>query len=281
MTTIVYLNGEFLPLSLACVSVMDRGFLFGDGVYEVIPVFNQKIFKPHEHLARLQKSLDAIHIPYQVNSQELTSIFIELLNHSDENSPNKAIYLQITRGSSAKRTHVFPENIQPTLFIQCFAVSGKTPEEMRQGANAVTLEDIRWDWCHIKSINLLPNVLLAERAKQANAAEAILIRNGLAYEGTSSNLFMVQNQVIITPPANGEILCGITRDWILELAHTHHLPCIEAPITKDMLFNAHEVWMTGSIKEILPIVRIDDKIIGNGQTGSTCLKIIEWYEKSK
>jgi D-alanine transaminase len=281
MSAIIYLNGEFLPLHSAHISVMDRGFLFGDGVYEVIPVFHQKMFKSQEHLQRLRRSLAAVEIPFTVDDDALNAIFTELFNRNIDTADTKAIYIQITRGAEEKRSHTFPEKASPTVFIQCFTVKTKTTAEMRQGASAITIEDIRWHWCYIKTINLLPNVLFAERAKKAGASEAILIRDGLAREGTSSNLFIVQNQVIITPPADDEILCGVTRNWILDLANTHQLPCVETPISKKMLMQADEVWMTGSIKEILPITRVDEHTIGNGQVGPLCDKMITLYEKSK
>ncbi len=281
MSTIVYLNGQFLPQEAAHISVMDRGFLFGDGVYEVVPVFKQKLFHPAAHLQRLQRSLNAVEIPFTVNEPELTAIFNELLARNTEAAGTQAIYLEITRGAEPQRSHIFPVNTQPTLFIYCFSVPTKSSAEMRQGAHAITIDDIRWQWCFIKSINLLPNVLFAQRAKQSGAAEAILIRDGMAMEGTSSNLFIVKNEVLITPPANEHILPGITRDLMLELAASNQIPYVEAPISTQALFQADEVWMTGSLKEILPIVRIDDQVIGSGKTGVLCNRMIDLYEQNK
>ena len=281
MSTIVYLNGEFLPQEAAHISVMDRGFLFGDGVYEVIPIFKDKLFHPTAHLQRLQRSLTAIEIPFTVNEQELTAIFDELRAKNPKSTASQAIYLEITRGAEQNRSHVFPAHIQPTVFIYIFNIASKNSAEMRGGANAITLDDIRWQWCYIKSLNLLPNVLFAERAKKSGAAEAILIRDGMAMEGTSSNLFIAKNQVIITPPTNEFILPGITRDLVLELAAKHQIPYVEAPISKQALFEADEVWMTGSVKEILPIIQIDEYIIGSGKTGVLCNTLIDLYEQNK
>lgn len=290
MNPIVYLNGQFIALQEAKISVMDRGFLFGDGVYEVIPIFKGKLFKPNEHLQRLKHSLAAIEIPFSVDENTLIAIFKELqsrntapvIPHKQADAiANQAIYLQITRGAEEKRSHLFPENISPTVFIQCFPVKSKTLKEVHQGAKAITVEDIRWHACYIKSINLLPNLLVAEKAKKEGAGEAIFIRNNMAQEGSSSNLFIVKNQVILTPPADHDILSGITRNWILTLLKKHKMPYVEAPITKNMLMQADEVWMTGSIKEILPIIQIDGQKIGDGKIGPVCEKIIKLYEKSK
>lgn len=279
--SIVYLNGQFLPLEQAQISVMDRGFLFGDGVYEVIPIFNKKLLRPQQHLQRLKQSLAILEIPCELDETKFLSIIKELLLKDTQFGDTKAIYLQITRGSEGKRNHVFPEIIQPTVFIQCFEVKSKTATEMRQGATAITAEDIRWQWCYIKTINLLPNVLLAEKAKRSGAVETILIRDGLAMEGTSSNLFIVKNQVIITPPANKHILCGVTRDLMLELAAINNMPFVEGLISKTALMEADEVWVTGSVKEIVPIISIDGQPIGNGKVGLVCGKMIDLYEKNK
>lgn len=278
---IVYLNGQFMPAAQATVSVMDRGFLFGDGVYEVIPIFNGHFFRPHQHLHRLQKSLDAIQLSYDVDETKFMAMFQELLAHNKQNGEHQFIYIQITRGKAPVREHIFPEHPAPTLFAQCTPLPKPNPAKMENGGKAMTTEDIRWHWCFIKTIALLPNVLLAQRAKELGLDEAIWVRDGMAMEGTSSNLFIVKDDLLITPPLSEYILGGITRDLILELAKQNNIPYQEQPIPKAQLFTADEVWMTGSTKEVLPITEIEGKTIGSGKPGPLWRKMKQWYENFK
>lgn len=278
---IVYLNGELIPLERAQISVMDRGFLFGDGVYEVIPVFNGHLFRPIPHLQRLQRSLDAIQLPYSVDIDALIKLFDDLLKKNSAQGLNQYIYIQVTRGVIAERVHIFPEEMKPTVFAQCAPFKPQTFEELNAGASAITLEDIRWKWCYVKAITLLPNVLYSEKAKQAGAKEAILIRNGMALEGTSSNLFIAKNGVLITPPLSPSILGGITRDFILEVLQHQKIPYREANISEAELRQADEIWITSSIKEVLPITRLDNQPVGDGKTGPLWHKIIKLYQHYK
>jgi len=231
-TRIVFLNGEYLPLHQAKISVMDRSFLFGDGVYEVIPLFNKKLFRPHPHLKRLAESLRAIKINFDIDETAFINIFEQLIQRNPEFGDNQVFYIQISRGADEVRNHLFPENVEPTVFIQNAPIPPMNITELSQGAAAITVDDIRWQWCYIKSINLLPNVLFAQQAKEAGAKEAILIRDGMALEGSSSNLFIVKNGILITPPATQQILCGITRNYILELATQAQIPVKEEAISK-------------------------------------------------
>jgi D-alanine transaminase len=278
---VVYLNGEFLPLEDAKISVMDRGFLFGDGVYEVIPVFNGVLFRPHSHLQRLKQSLAAIQLELLLDFDQLIEIFEELLQRNAVSRSTHSIYVQITRGAAPTRDHVFPEGVPCTVFAQCSPMKTTSIEELSLGAKAITIEDIRWQWCYIKAISLLPNVLYAQRAKEAGAKEAILIRDGKACEGSSSNLFIVKKGMLITPPVSQQILRGVTRDLILEFAHEHSIPHRENEISESELKKADEVWMTGSIKEILPITLIDNETISDGKVGSVWHKVIRIYQAYK
>jgi D-alanine transaminase len=278
---IVYLNGDFLPLSEARVSVMDRGFLFGDGVYEVIPFFNDRLFLPEEHLQRLRSSLDAISLTLDLDDQHLIFICQELMQLNPEQGANRAFYLQVTRGTYENREHNFPSPTKPTLFVQCTPFKSSSLEELSQGSSAVTMTDIRWHWCYIKTIALLPNVLCAQEAKMAGSKETILIRDGLALEGTSSNLFIVKNGTMITPPLTQQILPGVTRNLLLKLAAKHHVPYREQDISEAELLAADEVWVTGSIKELVPITKIDNRRIGNGEPGPITLKMLRLYHEFK
>ena len=214
--SVVYLNGEYLPLEEAKVSVLDRGFLFADGVYEVIPAYGGRLLRQQEHMNRLQTNLDAIRLDNPLSKGEWNEIFERLL--TDNPSEDQSIYLQVTRGVAAKRDHGFPENVTQTVFIMVNKIKAVNKEELRPGISAVTLDDIRWKACNIKSISLLGNILLRQQAHDQNAAEAILINDGKAVEGAASNVFIVKDGVIITPPTSSCLLPGITRDLILELA---------------------------------------------------------------
>ncbi len=277
----VYLNGKFLPIEQASISVMDRGFLFGDGVYEVIPIFNSQLFLPAAHLQRLKKSLAAVRIDLDIEAEKFQDIFAELLRQNATQGSTQALYLQITRGGGLTRDHLFPVDVKPTVFAQCTAVKPLTEQELRHGSQAITVQDIRWSWCYIKAIALLPNVLFAQQAKEAGAREAILLRDGMALEGSSSNLFIVKDGVIITPPANYQILGGVTRDLILELANANQMPWQIASISEAMLRQANEVWMTGSLKEILPVTYIDDKPVADGKVGPVWGKMYKLYQDRK
>ena len=226
----IYLNGEFLAPELATVSVMDRGFLFGDGVYEVIPAYGGRPFRLAGHLQRLRNSLQAIRVREPMNDAQWHAMLEELLRRNP--GEDQSIYLQVTRGVMAKRDHAFDDSLTPTIFAMVSPIAPPDPAIARAGVRAVTLNDIRWQSCHIKAITLLPNVLLRQEAIDSGAVEAILIKDGHATEGAASNLFIVRNGLLITPPKGPHLLPGITRDLILELAARHAIPYREAGIRK-------------------------------------------------
>ncbi len=259
--TKVYLNGEYLPLADAKVSVLDRGFLFGDGVYEVIPVYSGNIFRVQEHLRRLNNSLDDIRLDNPHSSEEWLTIFEPFLDKSKDQS----IYLQITRGVASKRDHAFPEQVKPTVFVMCSDI--KPFEGKFTGIKAITLDDTRWQLCNIKAITLLANILLRQEAIDEGCAEAILIKQGYVTEGAASNVFVVIDGVLMTPLNDGAILPGITRDVILELAEKQQIPCSEQVIALEALNAASEIWVTSSTREIIPVVELDGRVIGDGKPG--------------
>jgi D-alanine transaminase len=266
----VYLNGTFLPLEQACVSVTDRGFLFGDGVYEVIPAYGGRLFRLPHHLQRLQNSLDGIRLANPLSADQWESLFTELLaRNRDAAGPDndQSVYLQVTRGCAPKRDHAFPENISATVYATSSPIARPDPAIEQNGVAAVTFEDIRWQRCDIKAITLLANVLLRQRATDQGAAEAILVCDGRVIEGSSSNVFMVKNGTLITPPKSERMLPGITRDLVLELAAKHGLPCAETDIDEAMLAQADEVWITSSTREIVPVTRLNGHVIGDGRPG--------------
>jgi len=256
----VYLNGEYLPLSEAKISVLDRGFLFGDGVYEVIPAYHGSLFCFPEHIERLNKSLQAVRIDLELSEPQWRAIVQPLLIEGDA----QYIYLQISRGVAEKRDHAFPESCTPTVFAMCSPIAPFNPET---GIQAITLDDMRWELCNIKATTLLANVLLRQQAIDKQCAEAILIKQGYATEGAASNVFAVIDGVLTTPPKTDDILLGITRALILELAKENKIAIEEAPIPLAALQSASEIWMTSSTREILPVIQLDNKAVGTGKTG--------------
>ncbi len=276
----VYLNGQFLPLDRAQVSVLDRGFLLGDGIYEVIPAYAGAPFRLDEHLERLEASLAAIRLPNPHTQAEWREIITRLIQ-CQEGASDLSIYLQITRGAALKRDHAFPAQTQATVFLMATPFEPPPPEQKRQGIAAVTLDDIRWRLCNIKAITLLPNVLLRQQAIDAGAAEAILIRDGQATEGAASNLFMVRNGAIITPPKGPTLLPGITRDLVLELAQQAGLEAREAPIYLAELRSSDEVWLSSSTKEVLPVTQLDGQAVGQGHPGPLWQRMDEIYQAFK
>ena len=274
-----YLNGEFLPLSETRISVMDRGFLFGDGVYEVIPVYGGRLFRLEHHLKRLQNSLDAIRISNPLAPAEWHLMLTKLVESND--AEDQAVYLQVTRGVAEKRDHAFPADVTPTLFAMSTPMAESVDIDAIPGVSAVTLEDIRWNLCNVKAITLLPNVLLRQQAIDGGGTEAILIKNGLAIEGAASNVFIVSNGLLITPPNGPSLLPGITRDLVIELAANHAIPFREADITEQQLFNAEEIWLTSSTREISPVIQLNDRVISAGKPGPLWRRMINLYQDHK
>ncbi|GAB4361778.1 MAG: D-amino acid aminotransferase [Methylohalobius sp. ZOD2] len=270
---IVYLNGDFLPLSQAKVSVLDRGFLFGDGVYEVIPAYGGKLFRLEEHLQRLEYSLRGIRLDSPLEAPRWRHILGELVRDDGDQS----IYLQITRGTAPKRDHVFPEHIRPTVFAMATPIQTTKP----QPAKAVTCEDIRWQLCHLKTITLLANVLLRQDAVDRGCQEAILVRDGTVTEGAASNLFAVMEGTVVTPPKGPHLLPGVTRDLILELAETHGIPAAERAIPLTEFRRAEEIWYTSSTRELVPVVELDNHPVGKGTPGPIWRQMYELFQAYK
>ena len=278
----VYLNGDFLPESDACVSVLDRGFIFGDGVYEVIPAYGGNPFRLEEHLQRLNNSLDGVRITNPHNHDEWQYLIQKIIDANSEKygDTDQSVYLQITRGS-AKRDHAFPSEVSPTVLIMSNPLVGPDTALLKTGVSAITTEDIRWVYCHIKAICLLPNVLLRQKAIDAESAEAILIRDGLATEGAASNLFLVKDGEIITPPKGPLLLPGVTRDLVLDLANDNGLPNKEINFTEQDLLDADEIWLTSSTKEVLPVTTLNGKAVGTGKPGTVWETMYQLFQAYK
>ena len=276
----VFLNGEFLPLSEAHISPLDRGFLFGDGVYEVIPAYAGKLFRIEQHLDRLQNSLDGIRLTNPYSKQEWTQILTELIDQQEHN--NHSIYLQVTRGVDSKRDHSFPkDNIKPTIFIMSTELHSTPVATTHDGVCAITQADDRWQHCDIKATTLLANIVLRQQATDQGCAETLLIRDNKVIEGAASNIFIIIDNVIKTPSKGQQLLPGITRDLILEIAAQHGMDTYEGDITVDELFSADEVWISSSTKEILPVITIDGRSVGSGATGPMWEKMVQQYADYK
>lgn len=274
----IYLNGKFLPIEQAYVPVLDRGFIFGDGVYEVIPVYSRKAFRLEHHLARLQDSLNGIRLNNPHTNEEWHQLITQLIDYHD--SDDQYIYLHITRGV-AKRDHAFPINISPTIFMMSNVLLTPPEELLQKGVLAITAEDNRWGRCDIKAISLLPNVLLRQLAIDAKATETILLRDGFLTEGAASNIFIIKENKLLAPPKNHLMLPGITYDVVLELVETHAWPYVVRPIAERELRSANEILLTSSTKEIMPIVSLDGELIGDGKPGPFFYKLNQLYQHYK
>ena len=276
---VVYINGEYLPQSQATVSVLDRGFLFGDGVYEVIPVFAGKPLRLTEHLDRLQRSMHRVSLKNPLTQQEWEEIFQTLL----ESNPGgyRSIYLQVTRGAAPIRDLSLSADIEPTVFVMVNDIKPVDYAELEKGIEAITVDDFRWKACDIKSVSLIANVMIRLRANEQNVMDAIMLRGGLVTEGTASNIFVVHGGVISTPPKSDCLLPGITRDLVIELALANGLTVEERDIKQDELETADEIWLTSSTREIAPVVKLDNHVVGDGVAGECWKKIIALYQGYK
>jgi len=264
MPDIACVNGRFGPLAEAVVSVEDRGFQFGDGVYEVIRTYRGRPFAIDEHLSRFERSAQALQLSLGYTKARWIALIEEGLRRS--NLPETKIYLQITRGQ-APRDHPFPAELSPTTVLTFRELHPLDLSVRQAGVQAILLEDIRWGRCDIKSVNLLANVLARQRAKEAGVFEAILLRDGAVTEGSVSNVMVVQNGTILTAPEGPRILSGVTRAKVLELAKKEGIPVAETVVRREDLLGASEVFLTGTTVEVLPVVRVDGQAIGPAVPG--------------
>lgn len=278
--TLAYLNGEFLPPAEVRVSPMDRGFLFGDGVYEVIPVYSRRPFRLAEHLARLQASLDAIRLANPLAPDDWRAAVGRLVAAAEWD--DQSVLLQVTRGPMAVRNHAFPASVMPTVFGLVEPLMPPSAELREKGVAAVSAADFRWLRCNVKATSLLANCLLRQMAMDAGCAETIMFRDGILSEGAASNIFVVRNGVLLAPQKNHLMLAGITYDVVLELAAAHGLPTEVRDITDVEVRAADELWLTSSTKEVLPIVELDGRKVGAGGTpGPIFRKMFGWYQDFK
>jgi D-alanine transaminase len=276
---VVYINGEYLPQSQAKVSVLDRGFLFGDGVYEVIPVFSGKPLRLNKHLERLQRSMNRVLLKNPLTQEQWQEIFQTLLDSNP--GGDRSIYLQVTRGAAPVRDLSISVDVEPTVFVMVNDIKPVDFAGLENGIEAVTVDDFRWKACDIKSISLIANVMIRLRANELNVMDAVMVRDGLVTEGTASNIFVVHKGIISTPPKSDCLLPGITRDLVIELARANGFKLEERDITQDELETADEIWLTSSTREIAPVVKLDNHVIGDGLAGEYWKKIIAIYQGYK
>jgi D-alanine transaminase len=274
----VYLNGSFLPIEEARVPVLDRGFIFGDGVYELVPVYSRVPFRLDEHLARLERSLRETRIPNPHTRAQWRELIYRLVDAQP--FEDQGVYFQVTRGV-AKRDHAFPKAIEPTVFMMANPLVTPPRELVEKGATAVSAQDNRWLRCDIKSISLIGNCLLRQMSAEAGAAETILFRDGRLTEASASNVFVVRRGVILTPPKSNLLLPGITYDVVTELAQANGLPLEYRDVTEAEVRSADEVWVTSSSKEVLAIVSLDGATIGDGRPGPVFARMHRLYQEFK
>jgi len=276
---IVYLDGMFLPINQARISVLDRGFLFGDGVYEAVPVYGGHLFRLIEHLNRLDSSLSGIRCANPLSHEQWSILLSDLVARNGEG--DLSIYLQVTRGVGSNRDHAFPMGISPSVFAMATPLLPLPADKRQNGVGAILAEDIRWGRCNIKTITLLANVLLRQQAIDAGAFEAILVRDGQVTEGAASNVFVVLDGKLVTPPKGPLLLPGITRDLVLELASADGIPAREDTLAMEDLRKADEIWVTSSTKEVVPIVTLDGTPVGTGFPGLVYRRMMELYQAFK
>jgi D-alanine transaminase len=274
-------NGALVPLAEARVSVLDRGFLFADGVYEVVPAYGGRPFAMRAHLVRLARSLRELAIANPHSEAEWIELTRKLLAANASPGADSMVYLQVTRGAPEKRGHPFPDNTPPTVIGLCHALPTPGEAALKDGVAAVTRPDIRWGRCDIKSIALLPNILASQFAKEQSANETILYRDGRVTEGASSNVFAVLGTAVVTPSKGPEILAGITRDVLLEMLRAAKVPVQERRLTLTELRSADEVWLTSSTREVLPVTRLDGEPVGGRRPGPVWKKVYALFQAAK
>lgn len=275
--SLVYLNGDYVRLGDAKVSVLDRGFIFGDGIYDVVPAYNGKPFRIDGHLARLERSLAAIGISTPLQRSDWEALVSDLLQRSGRG--DCMVYIQVTRGV-AKRDHAFPANVSPTIFAMIAPFSGPDATLRSQGLKAVGMEDLRWLRCEIKSISLLGNVLAKQHAVDQGVDEVLQFREGYLTEGASCNIWVVKDGVLLAPPRSNLILEGIRYGLLEELADAAGVPFNARPISRDEVDNADELMMTSATKELLPITTYDGRPVGNGQAGPVYAALRAGYDQA-
>lgn len=275
-----YVNGQYVPLAEARVSPMDRGFLFGDGAYEVIPVYSRRAFRIDEHVARLANTLAAMRLANPHGAEEWKAIIGEIVARNPWD--DQSVYLQVTRGADTKRNHAFPgPEVAPTVFLMSEPLVTPTAEQLATGVSAASAADIRWLRCDLKTVSMLANCLLRQHAIDKGCAETVLFRDSFLTEGAASSIFVCKDGVLLVPPKSHLMLPGITYDVVLELARRHGMAHEVREVLEAEVRSADELWMTSSTKEVLPIASLDGQPVGTGQPGPMGRQMYAWYQEFK
>ncbi len=273
-----YINGEFVAPEDARISAFDRGLIFGDGIYEVVPIYGGQAFRWDEHLARLNNNLDVVGIRQPYTRQDWAKVLVGLLSRATEQ--DHYLYIQVTRGV-APRNHVFPDSAEPTVFAYVQKLAPVAESAVTQGVKVVTIPDFRWHRCDIKTTSLIANVWLRQQAKEQGAAEAVLVRDGVVTEGAATNVFAVMNGIVRTAPQGPNLLPGITRDLVVELMARHGVSYEERAFTEQQMIDAEEVWITSSTNEVMPVSRINDNVVSEGRPGPAFQRVYNLYQQYK
>jgi D-alanine transaminase len=275
---ICYLNGDYVPLATARISPLDRGFLFGDAVYEVIPVYGGRPFRCREHFDRLRRSLEGLRMTAPLSHDAWAAIGLELIGRNAAGGRDLYLYLQVSRGAEFGRNHAWPEGLAPTLFAYLSPLEPVSESLLERGVAAVTAADTRWARRDIKSTSLLANVLLKKLAQDADAFETILLEDGLLTEGSSTTVHVIRGGALHTPPNGRHILPGTTRDVVTELVARLRLPSEVGPIAEPELRSAEEIWLSFSTRGVLPVTRLDGALVGDGRPGPAFRRIYAAYD---
>ena len=274
----VFLNGQFMPIEEAKVPVLDRGFIFGDGIYEFVPVYSRAPFRLDGHLARMERSLGEVKIRNPYARAQWTEIITKLV--SLQSFADQGVYWQVTRGV-AKRDHAFPKDIEPTVFMMSNPLVTPSKAQVESGGSAVSAQDFRWHRCDIKVTSLMGNCMLRQLSAEAGGVETILFRGDKLTEASSSNVFIVKNGRIATPPKTHLILLGITLDAVFDVVARAGLAMDVREVTEREVREADELWVSSSSKEIFPVVTLDGRPVGNGKPGPVFRKAWETYQLFK
>ena len=275
-----YVDGAYLPLAEARVSPMDRGFLFGDGAYEVIPVYSRRAFRLDEHVARLANTLAAMRLANPHSADEWKAIILEIVARNPWD--DQSVYLQVTRGADTKRNHAFPgPEVKPTVFLMSEPLVTPSAEQLATGIAAVSAADIRWLRCDLKTVSMLANCLLRQHAIDHGCMETVLFRDSFLTEGAASSIFVCKDGVLLVPPKSHLMLPGITYDVVLELARRHGMKHEVREVLEAEVRSADELWMTSSTKEVLPITALDGRPVGDGKPGPMGRQMYAWYQDFK
>lgn len=275
---IAYFNGQFMPLDRISISPLDRGFIFGDGVYEVIPVYEGVPLRAREHFERLQRSMDEIQLVNPHTVDEWDELVHKLLEH---HPGNQSVYIHVTRGVPPKRDHVLPKGLKPTVMMMSNPLATPSKEMVENGVACVSARDFRWEKCHVKSISLLGNVLARQMSADVGAVETIMFRDGFLTEASASNVFIVKDGVVAGAPQNNLILLGITYELLAKLSAEGTIKLEIRPIAEAQVRGADEIWLTSSTKEVLAVTTLDGKPLGDGKPGPLFKRMHALFQEHK